>query len=88
MVIFEDIKKKQKRLALAFSLIVLLILVVLWQAGFLFEQRYLPEEVYRPQAPQVKLHVLEDPVWEELEEFEKIAPFEEEIGKDNPFIPR
>lgn len=39
--------------------------------------------------PEMKIDfsVLESPVLEGLKPFEKIPPFEEEVGRENPFLP-
>lgn len=78
-------RKTQKYLILALIVIILLILVVIWQ-GFLLKPK-LPPEGLRPKKIEINFEVLKSPRLEELQPFEEIPPFEEEVGRENPFVP-
>lgn len=85
---FIQEKKKQKRLTLALALIVFAILFIVWW-GLLREKTPSPTISIRTSSSGIEIdwEVLKDPKIEELQPFEKITPFEEEIGRENPFIP-
>jgi len=44
-------------------------------------------EITRMPAIKINLDVLESPLLQEFQLFEEILPFEEEVGRDNPFLP-
>lgn len=85
-IVFTQERKKQKYLILVLLLIILVAAAVVWW-GFLRTEK--PPIVVPPSWKEVKINfdVLEIPLLEELKIFEKIAPFEGQPGRENPFLP-
>lgn len=88
-IIFAKQRKKQKTLILITGLIVGVALVVLWFGYFREEKETLPTIVAPPQKIKINFEILENPFLKELRPFEKVAPFpfEDGIGRENPFLP-
>jgi len=62
--------------------------IIIWQGFFKKEEPPLPEEVLRPfKKIKINFEILKSLLLEELQPFEEIPPFEEEIGRENPFLP-
>ena len=69
-----------------FGIVILITILVLW-GGFLGKEEPIID-IERPiKKIEIDFKVLESPVFKELQPFEKIPPFEEEIGRENPFTP-
>lgn len=87
VITFLQQRKRQQYLILITLVIILLILIVVWQ-GFLAKPKPAPSPTVS-KLPQIKINfeVLESPILKKLQPFEKIPPFEEEIGRENPFLP-
>jgi len=84
-VIFFQQRKKQRYLIGAFIVMVLAILVIIWQ-GFLLKPKP-PIEILKPPEIKINFEVLKSPILENFQPLEKISPFEEEAGRENPFLP-
>ena len=90
-IIIKEKNKEKYRIAVLGLLLFLVFLVLLWW-GFLRRGSELPppEETGAPPAfikKQIDWQLLEDPRLEELVPFKRIPAYEEEIGRENPFIP-
>lgn len=86
---FIQEKKKQRFLFLILALVIFAIFFVL-RFGFFAKEPsslVLPSQVYLMPKVQIDWEVLNDSRLGELQTFEKISPFEGEIGRKNPFIP-
>lgn len=86
---FLQEKKKQRYLVLILALVICAILLIVW-LGFLREAEPTSLPVLPDLAPpQVEIDwaTLQDPRLTELQAFEQILPLEEEIGRENPFLP-
>ncbi len=85
---FFQQRKNQKYLIFVLMSALLLISIVVWQVVISREKE---KKVGEPRVlpPQIKidLEILENPVLKEFHVFEKIKPFEGEIGRENPFVP-
>ena len=73
------------------GVLVLAIILIVW-LGVLKPKEEIPVDTSSQQIPMsktVKINwpLLQDAKLEELKDFEKILPFEDEIGRKNPFIP-
>lgn len=84
---FLQQRKKQKRLIFVLLAVIILIFIVVWR-GFLVK----PEPVLVPiisEPPKIEINfgVLESPILKELQVFEEIKSFEEQVGRENPFVP-
>lgn len=88
---FIEERKRQKKLIWILTVVVLITIIVLWQ-GFFKKPKEIevvsPKRVI-PEFREVKINfqILETPLLKELQPFEKIKPFEGEIGRENPFLP-
>lgn len=89
---FIEERKKQKRLILVLTLVLLITASVLWYGFF----RTPPGEALKEEkevAPafepslDVDFDVLETPAFKNLAPFEGVTPFEGERGRENPFAP-
>jgi len=82
-------KKKQKNLVQIFLLIVFLLLLFFL---YNFQQKkedtvVVPEPVLEVPEIEIKWEAVKDSRLEELKLFEEINPFEEEVGREDPFLP-
>jgi len=65
-------------------------LLLSFLAFFLVQKVFFKEEVKKEIPPpkiEIDFRVLESQALKELEPFEKIEPFEDQIGRENPFLP-
>lgn len=94
---FLEERKIQRRYILIFLLLILITAGLVWRGLFIKEQPVLPVKVLKP-AKKVELDfkVLENPLLRELQPFEEIKTYEEEVsegaviervGRENPFLP-
>ena len=85
---FIQQRKKQKYLTLIVIALFIIISVILW-FGYFRKPESVSEEALVSSVKEIKIdfNVLENPFLQELQIFEKILPFEGEIGRDNPFLP-
>jgi len=85
----EQRKKQQKLLPILVVLLLVILFIVWW--GFLREEIFTP--VFESTIPVVQQKVeinfdfLDSFNPDDFYSFEKIPPLEEEVGKNNPFIP-
>jgi len=83
--------EKRRKLRYLFPILIIVILitaVVLWQ-GFFVEEKLpllLPIEIPVKKIV-INFEILKHPFLEELQSLEAIPPFEEEVGRENPFLP-
>lgn len=82
---FQKKEKQQKKLILIFILLALIVGVAIWWGFFRIEIPY-EEPFILAERPMINFEVLRLPILEKLEPFPKIKPFEQEIGRKNPFI--
>ncbi len=85
---FLQAKKRQRYLLLILVLIVFAILIIVWQ-GFLKGKEAPVTPVASLLAPEkitIDWQILEDPRVAALQTFEQILPFEDKVGRENPFI--
>lgn len=87
-IIFVKERKKQKKLIIIFIGIILITLFILWQFYFKAEEPPFRVELMPIKKEiRIDLSILETPFLNQLQSFEEIKPFEDEIGRENPFIP-
>jgi len=87
---FVQQKKRQKQLLILGGAVFVVTILILW-FGY-FRQ---PEEVFNPPATttgfikdiNINFEFLKNPFLKDLNPFEKITPFEDETGRENPFLP-
>ncbi len=85
---FYQKRKVQRYLILAFILVLLITVVVLW-LGFRKKEAVPPEEEpFRPEKEiKINFELLEEPLLKELEKFGDAEPFEGKVGREQPFLP-
>ena len=86
-IIFQKKEKKEKKLILIFIVLILIMAIIVWW-GF-FRKIEIPyEEPLVPPRKEIRVNfeVLRDPILGRFEPFTKIEPFEQEIGRKNPFV--
>ncbi len=85
---FLQAKKRQKNLMLILALAILAISLIIW---FSFLRNEAPPSAPTPVPAQLEIKIdwstLEDPQLGSLQVFEEVLPFEDEIGRENPFTP-
>lgn len=81
-------RKIQKYLIMSFIAVLLITTIVLWMGYRKGEEKTSSEvSVTLKKEVNINFKVLEDPLLEELESFEKSKPFDGEVGRENPFLP-
>ena len=86
---FLEQKKKQQKLLPILILAIIITSFVIW-SGFLREEEEVILEEIIPEMFQrinIDFQFLQDFVSEDFEPFEETPVFEEQIGRENPFIP-
>lgn len=83
-IVFFQQRKRQKYLALAFILAVLLTIFIM-KREFWLKPKILPK-VIKPAEVKINFEVLKKPILERLQSYEEIQPFED-AGRENPFLP-
>lgn len=92
-------KKEQRNLILVFIVLILIWVIIIWW-GFFKNKAPVPNEVVPngvvidevvphkevPKKIRINFEVLRLPILEKLEPFPEIEPFEQEIGRKNPFV--
>ena len=80
-------RKKQKYLMFAFLGVIIITLFVVWQ-GFFKEESPGEVLVLPPRPVQIPFELLKGDALESLRPFEEVSPLpEEELGRENPFVP-
>ena len=83
---FIEPKRKQQYLILLLIVIVLGVSFLVW--NYFLAKPALPVSKPTPPAEiKINFEILKNPILEKLQPFEKIPPFEEGIGRENPFTP-
>lgn len=80
-------KKKQRYLLFILGIAIFGMVFTFWYRSFRREPsspRVLPQ---KPPEIKINFEMLKSPILTKLQPFEKIAPFEDEVGRGNPFIP-
>lgn len=88
VIVYIKQKKIQKILILVFIAILLIIAFVVWQGFFREEKETFLEELILPREEvKIDFDFLKGPFLKELQPFSEIEPLEEEIDRENPFVP-
>jgi len=84
---FIQQRKKQQYFIAAFVFLSLIIFSI-FAINFLRQQKtVLLPTVLEPKKIKIDLGILEEPALKEFQPFEVIGPFEDDIGRENPFLP-
>lgn len=86
VITFIEPGKRQKYLTLLLIVVILGIVFLIWNY---FLAKPQPPSFKPLPPPEIKINfeILKSPILDELQLFKEISPFEEEIGRENPFIP-
>lgn len=85
---FLEKRKRLKSLIPILVIVVLATILIVWRGLFVEEKPLLPEGILKPTKKiEIDFQILKSADLEKLQLFEKIPPFEEEVGRENPFIP-
>ena len=84
---FLQQRKKQKSLIFVLIAVIILIFIVVWRGFWAKPKPVLVPMISEPPKIEINFEVLKSPILKELQLFEEIKPFEEEIGRKNPFLP-
>ena len=83
---FIEPKRKKYYLILLLIVIVIGASYLIW--NFLFLRRPTPPlKPLPPKEVKINFETLKNPILEKLQPFERIPPFEEKPGRENPFLP-
>jgi hypothetical protein len=85
---FLEQRKRLKSLVPILAGVLLIVAIIIWRGFFTkLSSTITPETSLRPfQEVNINFQVLENPILEELQLFEKTSPFKGEVGRENPFI--
>ena len=82
-------KRKQKYLIISFGIILLVSFIILW-FGYFKKTKLAPSQIsINPYYREIKIDfdIFKNTFLKEFQPFERIAPFEGEKGRENPFLP-
>jgi flagellar basal body-associated protein FliL len=83
---FIEPKRQRQYLILLLVVIVLVVSFLVWNY-FLAKPASPVSKPTPPAEIKINFEILKNPILEELQPFEEIPPFEEGIGRENPFTP-
>lgn len=85
---FVEKRKRQRYLIPALAALIFVLAIVIWQ-GFFVERELPALPPPETAAPKIEINfeILQHPLLEKLQPFPEIEPFEEELGRENPFTP-
>ncbi len=87
---YQKIEKQKKILFILFG-VILIILIISWQQGFLKISKIQPlteTEIIMPEKKiEIDFKFLEKQILKDLQPFEEISPSRETPGRENPFLP-
>lgn len=86
-VTFQEQIKKQRNLIFVFVGLVLFTVVIIWWGRFRKEEPLEKPITKRFPKIEIDFETLSHPLLTEFELIDKIPQFEEEKGRENPFIP-
>jgi hypothetical protein len=84
---FVQKEKKQKYLIFVFVLLVLAFIFIFLLNLLKKPGKEAETEVWQPRRVNIDFNFLESPALEDLKAIEEIPLFEEEAGRENPFLP-
>lgn len=83
---FPEPKKRQIYLGVLLVVVIFGIIFLVWNYFFAEPQPV----IFQPTPPpeiKINFEILKNPILEELEPFERILPFADMVGRENPFVP-
>jgi len=86
-IIFLEKKQKQRYFILALAGTILLVILVIWQNLFTVPLEPTPSPAAtKPTKIEITLDVFKSQAFKDLRPFEEIKPYEDELGRKNPFV--
>lgn len=86
---FNSFFQQQKK-TIYLTVILIIVILAIWfvvQRGILMRFVPVQEEIEEPRLVEIDFSVLKSPQLKELQPLEQILFVQEEIGRENPFIP-
>ena len=83
-------KEKKSKYYLILLLVIIFLLViffVVWRIFLAKPATVSPSIVLKRPEIKINFETLKSPILKELQPFEEIKPFEEDVGRENPFLP-
>lgn len=87
---FLEKRKRLRYLVPVLATVILITIFIVWYGFFAKNGEPPTEPVFKPAiGPEIEIdfQILRNPIFEQLILFEQAAVFEEEIGRENPFVP-
>lgn len=83
----QEKKGKNYLISLGIIIAILICLAIIWIVFFSKAKEAPSPVIFEPKEIKINFEILKNPALEKLQLFEYIKPTEEEIGRENPFIP-
>ncbi|MBU4481508.1 hypothetical protein KKH59_04330 [Patescibacteria group bacterium] len=83
---FQEKERKQKYWIFVFIIIIFAVFFV-FRSGIFQKKIFPPLTTYNPPKIEINFEVLKNPFLKELLPYEEIKPFQEKVGRENPFLP-
>ncbi len=83
-------QQQQRKKTIYLTVILIIVILLIWfvvQRGILKRIVPVQEEIEEPRLVEIDFSVLKSPQVKELQPLEQILFVQEEIGRENPFIP-
>jgi len=84
-IIFLEKKQRQRYLVIALVGIIVLVPVLVWRVFLKPPEAGPPPIIAQPPKIEIDYEILKNPDLQELQTLEAIEPFENGIGRENPF---
>ncbi|MBU4299037.1 hypothetical protein KJ636_03280 [Patescibacteria group bacterium] len=83
---FQEKERKQRYWIFVFIIIIFAVFFV-FRSDISQKKTSLPLTTYKPPKIEINFEVLKNPFLKELLPYEEIKPFQEKVGRENPFLP-
>ena len=82
-------RERKKQRYLLFILVIIILLVLLFTAYNFLTKSSVPTNLEAKKTPEIKVNFdfLKNQSLKDLSPFEKVPEFQEQVGRENPFIP-
>ncbi len=88
VITFQEKERKQRHWLVAFIIIIIFAIFLLVYFYFFKNQKApIPSITYKPPKIEINFETFKNPFLKELLPYEEIKPFEEKVGRENPFEP-
>lgn len=83
----EGTKRKNYLVLILGILILILVLIFAWRIFSIQIAKRSATIIQKSPEIKINLEILESPILKDFQPFEEIKPFEESVGRENPFLP-